>query len=179
MHTPSESVEKCHTCRKEFESYWHLMNHRRTEHPSKRKCRYFLKNNCNFDGDTCWYRHEFESKVDEEKQTPNFPCNECDHAFEHRSDLMKHKKTFHPDKVSKCREFLLGKCNSDENNCWFAHKTEQRESEKMETDEETNKQVFHQDQEKTPPDQMKNILLMLNKLSFQVEQLEKISMKTQ
>ena len=87
---------------------------------------------------------------------------------------MKHKETFHPDKVSKCREFLLGKCNSGENNCWFAHITEQRESDKMETDEETNEQVFHQDQEKIPPD-----LMMLNELSFQVEQLERISMKTQ
>ena len=34
-HCPSVSIEKCYTCKKEFPSYWHLMNHRKAEHPSK------------------------------------------------------------------------------------------------------------------------------------------------
>jgi hypothetical protein len=37
--------------------------------------------------------------------------------------------------------------------------------------------VFQEAQEKSPPDQMTNVLNMINRLSFQVEQLEKISRK--
>ena len=72
MHTPSDSVEECFTCKKEFSGYWNLMNRRRVEYPSKRKCRCFLKNECNFDDDKCWYRHEFEPKY-EEKTTLFIP----------------------------------------------------------------------------------------------------------
>ena len=106
-----------------------------------------------------------------------YPCKECDKCFEHRSQLMKHKKENHLERISKCREFLQGNCNLDENSCWFGHNIEQKENEKMETDEDINDQVFCEALEKTPPDQMKNILLMLNKLSVQVEHLEKMSKK--
>ena len=47
----------------------------------------------------------------------------------------------------------------------------------MEMEEETDKSesVFREAQEKSPPDQMANILNMISKLSFQVEQLEKMT----
>ena len=35
-HCPSEYNERCYTCKKEFKSYWHLMEHRKAEHPLSR-----------------------------------------------------------------------------------------------------------------------------------------------
>ena len=177
MHTPSDYKEECYTCNKEFTSYWALMNHRKSDHPSTKKCRYFLKNECKFSEDTCWYKHELESKIQEKRQLLNFPCNDCEHVFEHRYQLMKHRKIEHIDKVSNCRVFSQGKCKLDENSCWFGHK--EKESEEMEIDEGINELGFHKAPEKTPPDQMKTIMDMIKKLSVQVEQLERISQKTQ
>ena len=177
MHTPCEYMEECFTCNKEFSSYWLLMNHRKADHPSVKKCRYFLNGECKFNAETCWYKHEVNLKPEVRKELVKFPCKECDKCFEHRSQLMKHKKENHLERISKCREFLQGNCNLDEDSCWFGHNTEQKENEKMETDEDINDQVFCEALEKTPPDQMKNILLMLNKLSVQVEHLEKMSKK--
>ena len=108
----------------------------------------------------------------------DYPCKHCDKMFGLRSDLMKHKKTDHLDTVPRCRDFLQGNCNSPANSCWYIHTTEQKEVIEMDIDVTLNEQVFHQAQEKTPPDQITNILMMLNKLSFQVEQLEKMSKKT-
>ena len=56
-HTPSEYKEQCYTCKKEFESYFHLMNHRKVEHPSNKVCRYFRKKVCIFEAGECWYSH--------------------------------------------------------------------------------------------------------------------------
>ena len=44
-------VSECYTCKQEFRSYHALMNHRKEEHPSKKKCRYFAKGECNFSAD--------------------------------------------------------------------------------------------------------------------------------
>ena len=51
-HNPSDFSEKCYTCQAEFTSYWTLMNHRREEHPSNKKCRYFFKQECSFSAKT-------------------------------------------------------------------------------------------------------------------------------
>ena len=156
-----------------------LMNHRKTDHPSNKKCRYFLNDQCRFDAETCWYRHEDEQKNEERKQSSQLQCKECDDKFEVRSDLMKHKKMNHPDKVSKCKEFSQGKCNEGESSCWFNHNTEEKETEEMEIDLELNESFFCEAKEKTPPDQMISIMMMIKKLSFQVEKLERNSKKIQ
>ena len=53
----------------------------------------------------------------------------------------------------------------------------QNANDSMETDEVLIESVFQQAQEKSPPDQMSNVLSMISKLSFQVEQLEKMTMR--
>ena len=40
-HVPNEHDEKCYTCKKVFQGYFQLMNHRKLEHPSTKQCRYF------------------------------------------------------------------------------------------------------------------------------------------
>ena len=81
----------------------------------------------------------------------------------------------HPDRVSKCKRFEQGKCNTNEQSCWFIHPSAKIQNDGMEMEKETTELVFREAQEKSPPDQMGNILNMISKLSFQVEQLEKIS----
>ena len=182
-HSPSEYLEKCYTCNKEFSSYWHLMNQRKTEHPSNKKCRYFLNEMCRFDADTCWYKHETESirNVQESNSFEN-SCKDCDKRFMSKSDIMKHRKSEHKGKVSRCRDFLQGKCSLADNACWFSHDEKENEAEDNEFDEQEpdfQNPVFHKVQEKTPPDQMSQIMSLINKLSLQVELLEKRSMAAQ
>ena len=97
-HTPCDHPEHCYTCKKEFASYWHLMNHRKIEHPSNNICRYFLKQECDFDSETCWYLHKEKPINEEKKSEMKFVCNNCEREFEDRSVLMKHKKVMHPEK---------------------------------------------------------------------------------
>ena len=53
QHIPSEYKESCYTCKEEFKNYFHLMNHRKKEHPSTKVCRFFLKQACIFEADEC------------------------------------------------------------------------------------------------------------------------------
>ena len=176
-HTPSEYIEECYTCKKEFSSYWNLMNHRKAEHPSNKKCRYFLNNLCRFNSVTCWYKHVDASEPVNKEKVFEFQCDHCDQRFGLRSSLMSHRKTNHSEKVSKCKQFAQGNCNMDGNSCWFDHQTENAD-EVMNTDDYENESFFCQAEKNNPPDQMASILIMIKKLSFQVEQLEK-TQKTQ
>ena len=90
-HTLSENIE-CYTCKKEFRSYWSLINHRKTDQPSSRKCRYFLNDDWRFDAETCWYKHVDESKHENKEKDFSFQCNVCDNKFDLNADLMKRKK---------------------------------------------------------------------------------------
>ena len=95
---------------------------------------------------------------------------------------MKHRKSEHKGKVSRCRDFLQGKCSLADNACWFSHDEKENEAEDNEFDEQEpdfQNPVFHKVQEKTPPDQMSQIMSLINKLSLQVELLEKRSMAAQ
>ena len=75
--------------------------------------------------------------------------------------------------MSKCKEFSEGKCSESENSCWFKHSLEEIESEGMEVDENTDESVFCKAQHKIPPDQISMLLIMIKKISIQVEKLEK------
>ena len=101
-----------------------------------------------------------------------------------------HKKSKHESKVPKCRRFSEGSCDADEKSCWFLHEKKQKSQEKDETqndcevdepenmeigDEKYEEQVFYKAQPNIPPDQVNKILMMINKLSLQVEKLEKCS----
>ena len=74
---------------------------------------------------------------------------------------MKHKKKVHGNLVSFCKNFAHGKCDFDENFCWFKHTADG-----MDTDSE--EQIFQNAQEKTPPDQSSIMMEMINKLSIQL-----------
>ena len=174
-HCPSECIETCYTCKKEFLSYWHLMNHRKTEHPSKKICRYFRMQACDFDAETCWYRHENNSSEKEEIVDED-SCKDCDEKFQIKSDLMKHRKMNHRSKVYGCRDFVQGKCTFQESSCWFLHDKVEEDNESLK-DIERKKQDFHEAQKNIPPDQMTLMMNLIQKLSLQVEMLEKNSIR--
>ena len=70
-HKPCDKIETCYNCQTEFSSYRQLMNHRKLEHPSKKLCRYFLKQECLFDEETCWYVHKSGNMNTEESDKSN------------------------------------------------------------------------------------------------------------
>ena len=96
-------------------------------------------------------------------------CKDCDEVFVAKSDLMKHRKEQHMEHISKCRDFKSGKCSWNSSSCWFIH-----EDENMEIDNE--EQVFREDLNKQPPDQMNLMMKMINKLMTQMEMLQKQTM---
>ena len=165
LHTPCEYKEKCFTCDKMFSSYWQLMKHRKSEHPSTKTCRYFQLKQCKFDEDSCWYKHEIISQSQVERTLIESTCNECDTNFKGKNELMMHKKITHEKKVQKCRKFQQGNCVFDKNRCWFSHDMIPKNDE--------IEQVFCEDKEKTPPDQIQNIYAIINQLSNQVAQMMK------
>ena len=103
-HLPSQQklgqtgVLECYTCKHEFRNYHDLMNHRKEEHPSHKKCRYFIKGECNFSAEDCWYLHEVtQKKVTTPGQAKqNIQCFICKNRFESKYDLVEHKKKHHP-----------------------------------------------------------------------------------
>lgn len=50
-----------------------------------------------------------------------FACNFCEHCFKNKSELMKHKKLKHSEKVNICWKFPHKTCSYDNETCWFHH----------------------------------------------------------
>ena len=85
------AVLECYTCKSEFRNYHDLMNHRKEEHPSHKKCRYYVKGECKFSGDECWYVHEDTGLISDSGEK----CFECKVSFPSKYYLMEHKKKEH------------------------------------------------------------------------------------
>ena len=49
-------------------------------------------------------------------------CNFCEKHFLTQSDLMSHKKIEHAVKVATCWNFSSGKCDFQDEECWFIHR---------------------------------------------------------
>ena len=130
-HQPSKTVQDgpsklitCNNCQKDFTSYWNLMNHRKQEHPSNRKCRDFAKGECQR-GDLCWYVHDNVMEFDPEEvlhqSEDKVTCYVCKHEFPSKNAMMNHKKRVHPSHII-CKNFCLGNCRRSEEQCWYLHK---------------------------------------------------------
>ena len=99
-HQPSKQRQRlgqtgaleCYTCKSEFRNYYDLMNHRKQEHPSHKKCRYYLKGECNFSASECWYLHEERSATETNIEDM---CDKCNMVFSSYHKLTEHKKREH------------------------------------------------------------------------------------
>ena len=183
-HQPSKGLEKkktfneykqCFTCKMEFDGYYNLMNHRKTVHPSNKKCRNFPKSRTF--GKECWYVHSdepMEVDINEPKVShSNFKCNLCDEEMTERRDFMKHKKIKHSETILSCQRNLRGECSRNYETCWFNHSPTKDDSFAWVKD--TNeKQDFHKVPENAfPPDQVTKMLQLMNTLLMKVEKMEK------
>ena len=98
------------------------MNHRKEGHPSKKKCRYFAKGECNFSAEECWYIHGDTSNVDTDDidDLNTFECFICKNMFSSKYDLMEQKKKHHPSK-NLCLKFQKGTCERRAERCRYVH----------------------------------------------------------
>ena len=84
---------------------------------------------------------------------------------------MTHKKQNHPQSVSKCRDFLEGKCDFTANECWYNHEKRKPVSE---PENRADESVFQKAPEKNhPPDMMKKLMDMMEVIMEKVNRLEK------
>ena len=187
-HQPSESIQEkrkvfqdykqCYTCRLEFNGKWSLMNHRKNDHPSNKKCRNFPSGKCVF-GSDCWYVHEEElMDVDESfkaESTPKaslFKCYLCTTDFMSKDSFMKHKKQMHPKSVQSCVMAGSERCKKTDEECWFHHHQDREQS--SQTHSSRKEQVFQEAPgNQFPPDQMTKLMEMMNNLFSKVETMEK------
>ena len=170
-HEPAKNEEECYTCGEVFKSYWHLADHRKVEHPSKKTCRYFLKGTCFFDEVKCLYNHDKRMEKESDTESINYACRECDFVTKSKNDLMYHIKNVHTESLSVCRKFREGKCERSEIFCWFSHDMKKQKNDEHEGIVFSNS-GFQEAPQKAPPDQNLNLLEMITKLTLQVEKLD-------
>ena len=169
----ASQITHCFTCKEEFSSYWNLMNHRKQKHPSNRTCRYFLMNNC-LHGVNCWYRHDepMETQFDSGQSTKpvkDFKCNVCAKTYQNSNSLKAHVKNEHSS-VLLCQNFILGKCERSDEECWFKHKSPIKPTENS---RKSNISGFRLSQENQfPPDQAEIIMKTLNIVLQKMEIME-------
>ena len=181
-HQPSKNLEmkkyfneyrQCFTCKKEFNGYNKLMDHRKDVHPSKRKC-WNYPDNCKW-GSSCWFVHPEEPMdIDQSPVKPPvhsfFKCNHCGETIKEHGDFMKHKKTKHSDMILPCENFLKGMCMRNEDTCWFKHSPAEISQQGQ---YEYKNQGFQQAyQNAVPPDQISKLFEWMNSLSMKMENMQ-------
>ena len=67
-----------------------------------------------YTSDKCWFQHS--EIVGEELQ-----CKFCEKYFPNHSELLNHRKKYHPNVVPLCRNFSNGSCVYKSETCWFRH----------------------------------------------------------
>ena len=142
------------------------MNHRKSVHPTKKKCRNF-PDACVY-GNTCWYVHE-EDLMDLDESINNiFKCHICEKSFNSKNEFMTHKKAEHSSSVSIC---LKGEnCFRKNNGCWFRHENSKKEGNSKH--KVSSSQDFQMASQKFPPDQLKQLIDLVGKLSSKMEEME-------
>ena len=149
----------CKGCGEEFSEWWNLMNHRRDNHPEKRRrCRNDIKGECDYSDEgpnRCWWRHE-KGNSTKENDTLEFnqTCNVCDEMFTSKSEMMLHKKREHKEKVPFCKKLIEGTCEHTAPKCWFRHDLAQNEEAHS---QESSKSVFPKSKSQAKPPDMEEL----------------------
>ena len=185
-----KDFKQCYTCKKKFDGYWNLMTHRKSEHPSNKKCRNF-PGNC-IRGNTCWWLHVEEMEVDPQPEVDNikkkFECKMCDETFYEESNFVKHRKSKHIGSIEVCEKFLKKQCERDEVECWFLHQKGYNINKKDDKLGQHVPNIHEMSQEKVnendqvflkapldplPPDQMSRMFWMISNLIRKVDGMDK------
>ena len=171
-------VLKCYTCNLEFRSYHDLMEHRKEEHPSHKTCRYFIKGECLFSAEECWYLHDDRSATNNYGPHKDEECYGCKTTFPTKFDLMEHKKTSHMCQTP-CLKFQNGNCDRSAEKCSFKHVLSTTQSSSRspqanvwaQSSSNVQNSGFYQPLPVTPPDQ-DALMIALNMLTQRLETLE-------
>ena len=111
-------------------------------------------------------------KIDSPQTTSIFKCYLCTTDFQTKVSFMKHKKSKHVNSVQVCGRSGTGNCTRKDEDCWYF-----RSSEKIQPSSPSSsksKQDFCEvPEERFPPDQMTQILEMMNSLCSKVKTIEK------
>jgi hypothetical protein len=115
----------CFTCKNTFRSFSDMIEHRRIQHPSTKKCSNYP--NCER-GESCLYIHEgttnnLNTVVTQENQTDGpVTCRICLSEFHDKNEMMIHRKNEHLDKVGICKNIAAGlNCRKGPVHCWYKH----------------------------------------------------------
>ena len=167
--------KRCYTCNFEVDGYVNLMNHRKELHPSNKKCNKFPDGKCTR-GKTCWYVHEEDlMDVDEsfKKEDILHKCYICGEDFTTKDQLKKHKKREHPESTQNCEKFVANKCPRNDDQCWYKHNEEQEISKEHKSPLNTNQDFYEASQNMHPPDQIQELMEMMNNLRQKMEMMQK------
>ena len=169
-------IKRCYTCKEEFFSKWHLMNHRKEKHPSKKICRYYVKNQCIHGSVKCWYRHEepMEIEAPVKESSSQFKCYLCASSFQDKNDLRNHRRTNHPS-IAPCRKYIEGHCDRSETECLFNHdfkETQEKEAYSQ------NVPVFQSaSPNPAPPDKDQKLMEFMNMVLQKMSSMEEMFQK--
>ena len=118
----------CFTCKNTFRSFSDMIEHRKIQHPSTKKCSNFP--NCER-GESCLYIHEgttnnLNTVVTQEnlRQVTDGAviCRICLSEFHDKNEMMIHRKNEHIDKVGMCKNISAGlNCRKGPVHCWYNH----------------------------------------------------------
>ena len=112
----------CNICGRNCQTKNELMAHRKVKHPLTIKiCRYFIRGECRFGDDVCWYSHQVSRTNDIPQTLTEFKCSFCGEVFKKKSDFMKHRKVNHSDTISECINDKNGYSRFYNEECWFRH----------------------------------------------------------
>ena len=157
----AKDVIECYTCKLKFIGYYNLMDHRKSTHPSNKKCRNY-PTSCKF-GMKCWYVHQEDvnSAALAKAEVRNIECTVCDSNFSDNTSLEDHMKSHHRNSGINVQASMKnlkdckGKESSDAN----------VSSQKV--------QVFQEGLLKAiPPDQMKQMFMMIQNLYNKMNKIE-------
>ena len=182
---------KCDKCHETFDNASELSIHKKQSHVSESKKDYSCQK-CNFATNT-----EFELKRHIVQCTHNksnnvdainqITCHICSSQFNLKSELMKHRKESHSERVQKCRYYQEGVCIFDDNSCWYRHEKVDDQLKSFKCDvcdvsfnsthnlrfHKKNKHPdFHNIQEIHPPNMMKGLMEKMEMVLQRVAALE-------
>ena len=88
----------CNFCEEKFTGRGNLMQHKKNKHENKVAiCWKFLAGTCTF-RDDCWFLH-----CESEQYTSEWKCSFCESKFICQSELLRHRKNEHRNRVQMCR----------------------------------------------------------------------------
>ena len=153
----------CSFCEKKFKSKDRLNLHVKTTHEKETE---YNCNECSYQAHT---KGELDKHFDVTHAGHTIFCHTCGKGFSLKRDLMRHRKTDHANMIKKCKYFLSGHCDFDDDFCWWKH---EREVSKNDVKEDENELVFQDAQSSNHPPIMERILSIMERLMEKVNKLE-------